>query len=457
MVASLRHQWRDTICGRSVWMHPSAAPVARALYRLAPSEQQELSTQLQELSEKGFKRPSFSPWGALVLFVKKKDGSFRLCIDYRELNKLIMKNRCPLPRINDLSDQLQKSRVYSQINLRSGYHQLRFWEEYIPKMAFRTRYGHYEFQVMPFGLTNAPAVQFPGHVIDSEGIHVDPAKIESIKDWASPTTPTEIRQFLAEARKEEKYITEDLCGMIKKLEPRADGTLCLRNKSWIPYFGDLRALVMHESYKLKYSIHPGSNKMCQDLKKRYWWPNVKAKIATYVNRDGRFTSQFWQFIRKVVGTQLDMSITYYPETNSQSKRTIQTLEDMLRACVIDFRKGWDRHLPLAEVGDAQLTGLEGYVESIAMERGDTFWQTREAEPSLYCTFKVLAKAGTVAYRLKLSDQLSSVHSTFHVSNLKKCFFDEPLAIPLDEIQINDKLNFIEEPVEIMDREVKHLK
>ncbi|GJW54605.1 putative reverse transcriptase domain-containing protein [Tanacetum coccineum] len=236
---------------------PGAALVARAPYRLAPSEMKELSEQLKELSDKGFIRPSSSPWGAPVLFVKKKDGSFRMCIDYRELNKLTVKNRYPLPRIDDLFDQLQGSSVYSKIDLRSGYHQLRVREEDIPKTAFRTRYGHYEFQVMPFGLTNAPAVfmdlmnrvckpyldkfvivfiddiliysknkqeheehlklilellkkeelyakfskcefwipkvQFLGHVIDSKGIHVDPAKIESIKDWASPKSPTEIR------------------------------------------------------------------------------------------------------------------------------------------------------------------------------------------------------------------------------------------------------------------------
>ncbi|GJU42202.1 putative reverse transcriptase domain-containing protein [Tanacetum coccineum] len=137
---------------------PGAAPVARAPYRLAPSEMQELSTQLQELSDKEFIRPSSSPWGAPVLFVKKKDGSFRMCIDYRELNKLTVKNRYPLPRIENLFDQLQGSRVYSKIDLRSGYHQLMAREEDIPETTFRTRYGHYEFQVMPFGLTNAPAV-----------------------------------------------------------------------------------------------------------------------------------------------------------------------------------------------------------------------------------------------------------------------------------------------------------
>ncbi|GJR62531.1 putative reverse transcriptase domain-containing protein, partial [Tanacetum coccineum] len=225
---------------------PGDAPVAQAPYRLALSEMKELSDQLQELSVKGFIRPHSSPWGAPVLFVKKKDGSFWMCIDYQELNKLTVKNRYPLLRIDDLFDQLQGSSVYSKIDLRSGYHQLRVREEDIPKTAFRTRYGHYEFQVMPFGLTNAlavfmdlmnrvcksyldkfvivfiddiliyskskqeheehlksilellkkeelyaklsksefwiPEVQFLGYVIDSQGIHVDPAKIESIKD-----------------------------------------------------------------------------------------------------------------------------------------------------------------------------------------------------------------------------------------------------------------------------------
>nr|GEZ32234.1 reverse transcriptase domain-containing protein [Tanacetum cinerariifolium] len=188
---------------------PGVVPVARALYRLPPSEMKELAEQLQELSDKGFIRPISSSWGAPVLFVKKKDGSFRMCIDYRELNKLTVKNRCPLPRIDDLFDQLQGSSVYSKIDLRSGYHQLRVREEDIPKTVFRTRYGHYEFQVMPFELTNAPAipkVQFLGHVIDSKGIHVDPAKIESMKDWASPKTPTKIRQFLGLAGYYRRFI-----------------------------------------------------------------------------------------------------------------------------------------------------------------------------------------------------------------------------------------------------------
>ncbi|KAD7477271.1 hypothetical protein E3N88_00407 [Mikania micrantha] len=228
---------------------PGATPVAKSPYRLAPSEMQELSNQLQELLDKGFIRPSYSPWGAPVLFVKKKDGSFRMCIDYRELNKLTIKNRYPLPRIDDLFDQLQGAQYFSKIDLRSGYHELRVQDEDISKTPFRTRYGHYEFMVMPFGLTNAPAVfmdlmnrskteheqhlkkilellkekklyakfskcefwlrevQFLGHVVNSERIHVDPAKIEAIKNWGTPKTPTEIRSFLGLAGYYRRFIS----------------------------------------------------------------------------------------------------------------------------------------------------------------------------------------------------------------------------------------------------------
>ncbi|GJZ40727.1 putative reverse transcriptase domain-containing protein [Tanacetum coccineum] len=191
---------------------------------------EELSGQLKELQEKGFIRPRSSPWGALVLFVKKKDGSFRMCIDYRELNKLTIKNRYPLPKIDNLFDQLQGSQYFSKIDLRSGYHQLRVHEDDIPKTTFRTRYGYFEFTVMSFGMTNAPAtqeehemhlglvlellkkeklyaklskcefwlqeVQFLGHVINGDGIHVDPSKIEAVKNWEAPRTLSEVCSFL---------------------------------------------------------------------------------------------------------------------------------------------------------------------------------------------------------------------------------------------------------------------
>ncbi|KAG8474911.1 hypothetical protein CXB51_031626 [Gossypium anomalum] len=184
-------------------------PISIAPYRMAPTELKELKTQLQELTDRGFARSSFSPWGAPVLFVKKKDGTMRLCIDYRQLNKVTIKNKYPLPRIDNLFDQLKGASVFSKIDLRSGYYQLRVRDSDIPKIAFRTRYDHYEFLVMPFGLTNALTVfmdlmnwnlqtvfgplyakfskcefwlrevSFLGHVVSASRIRVDPSKIST--------------------------------------------------------------------------------------------------------------------------------------------------------------------------------------------------------------------------------------------------------------------------------------
>ncbi|KAL0537104.1 hypothetical protein IC582_026074 [Cucumis melo] len=244
----------------AIELEPGTVPISRAPYRMAPAELKELKVQLQELLDKGFIRSSVSPWGAPVLFVKKKDGSMRLCIDYRELNKVTVKNRYPLPRIDDLFDQLQGATVFFKIDLRSGYHQLRIKDGDVPKTAFRSRYGHYEFIVMSFGLTNAPAVfmdwmnrvfrefldtfvivfiddiliyskteaeheehlrivlqtlrdnklyakfskcefwlkqvSFLGHVVSKAGVSVDPAKIEAVTDWTRPSTVSEVRSFL---------------------------------------------------------------------------------------------------------------------------------------------------------------------------------------------------------------------------------------------------------------------
>ncbi|GJX12525.1 putative reverse transcriptase domain-containing protein [Tanacetum coccineum] len=183
---------------------PGATPIAKAPYRLALSEMKELMSQLQELLDKGFIRPSSSPWGAPILFVKKKDGSMRMCIDYRELNKVTVKNVYPLPRIDDLFDQIQGARWFSKIDLRSGYHQLKVREEDIPKTAFRTRYGHFEFVVMPFGLTNAPAI-----FMDlMNRLKVDPAKIEAVMNWQAPKNVGEIRSFLGLAGYYRRFIQD---------------------------------------------------------------------------------------------------------------------------------------------------------------------------------------------------------------------------------------------------------
>ncbi|GKD26169.1 putative reverse transcriptase domain-containing protein [Tanacetum coccineum] len=214
---------------------PGATPITKSSYRLAPSEMQELSGQLQELQDNGFIRPSHSSWGAPVLFVNKKDGSFCMCIDYRELNKITIKNCYPLPRIDDLFDQLQGACYFSKIDLWSGYHQLRVHRYDIPKTAFRTRYEHFKFTVMPFGLTNAPAVfmglmnrvckpyldKFVIVFIDDILIYsktkeehevhlklvLELLRKEKFEELETPTTPSEVRSFLGLAGYYRRFIT----------------------------------------------------------------------------------------------------------------------------------------------------------------------------------------------------------------------------------------------------------
>jgi hypothetical protein len=253
-------------------LQPGIAPISKKSYRMPPNELAELKTQLQDLLNKGFIRPSASPWGCPALFVKKKDNSLRLCVDYRPLNAVTIKNKYPLPRIDILFDQLAGAKVFSKIDLRSGYHQIKIWPSDVPKTAFSTRYGLYEYLVMSFGLTNAPAyfmylmnsvfmqeldkfvvifiddiliysknpkdhaqhlhvilqrlrdhhlyakfskcefwldtVKFLGHTIFGEGISIDPSKVQEVMDWKPPTSVHQIRSFLGLAGYYRRFIPD---------------------------------------------------------------------------------------------------------------------------------------------------------------------------------------------------------------------------------------------------------
>nr|GEV64294.1 putative reverse transcriptase domain-containing protein [Tanacetum cinerariifolium] len=486
---------------------PRVTPVAKFPCRLAPSKMQELSG---------------------------------------ELNTITIINRYPLPRIDDLFDQLQGACYFSKIDLQSGYHQLRVHEDDIPKTEFRTKYGHFKFMVMPFRLTNAPAVfmdlmnrvcksyidkfvivliddiliysntkeehevhlklvlellrkeklyakfskcdfwlqevHFLGHVVNQSGIHVDPIKIEVVKNWKAPTTPLEVRSFLGLAGYYQRFITnfskiakpltslthknQKFCSLLrciesrtrfrahaktqdlealrvwheechlhrpqepstyfqpkgvkyapKEMERKEDESLYFMDRIWVPLVGDVRMVILNEAHRSRYSVHPEADKMYNDLRDMYWWPGMKRDIVIY--------------------------------TDGQSERTIQTLEDMLRACVIDFGGSWDVHLPLAE-----FSYNNNYHSSIRCAMFEALYDWKCRSPVLWAE---IGKGSLIGPELRLLEELNNVHDTFHVSNLKKCLADVNFYVPLDEIKVDKTLHFVEEPVEITDQEIKKLK
>ncbi|GJY28767.1 putative reverse transcriptase domain-containing protein [Tanacetum coccineum] len=427
-----------------------------------------------------------------------------------------------------------------------------------------------------------------------------PLRVRDLMMTVHNDLPKQIREAHEEVMKEENVEAKNLGRLIKPIfEFYPDGTRCFGNRVLLPQFGRLRDLVMHDSHKSKYSIHPRSDKMYQDLKPLYWWPNMKADIAKYESKcltcakvkakhqkpSGllqqldilvwkweRITMDFvsgfprmpsgydtiWVIVNRLtksahflpmkkiesmekltrlhlkeieaLGTNLDMSTAYHPQTDGQSERTIQTLEDMFPAYVIDSGSSWDCHLPLvefsynnsyhtsikvapyedlygrkcrspvcwSEVGDSQLTDPElirdttekivqikncllaarsrqkSYADKRAklleFDVGDMvllkvspwkgamhFGKHGKLSPRYIGPFKILARVGHVAYTLESPEELKGIHSTFHVSNLKKCLAEGDIVVPMDEIQLDDKLHMIEEPVEVIDREVKRLK
>ncbi|KAK1413191.1 hypothetical protein QVD17_34962 [Tagetes erecta] len=641
---------------------PGANPVAKSPYRLAPSEMKELMSQLQDLLDKGFIRPSVSPWGAPILFVKKKDGSMRMCIDYRELNKLTIKNRYPLPRTDDLFDQLQGASWFSKIDLRSGYHQVKVREEDVPKTAFRTRYGHYEFVVMPFCFTNAPAVfmylmnrvckpmldrfvivfiddiliysrieedhaqhlrevltvlrkeklyakfskcafwlrerelnmrqrrwlelvkdydceilyhQGKANVVAdalSRKEYIAPIKVKSYKLVVNSDLFDQIKVAQDEALKEENLKRERIIGQVHHLEENDRGIKVRFGRIWIPWtfkaehqkpYGKMQPLEIplwkweHITMDLvtklpkttkgydaiwvvvdrltksahfipireAYSSERMAKEYINEVMSRHGVP-----VSIVSDRDTRFTSRFWRKFQHEMGTKLLISTAYHPQTDGQSERTIQTLEDMLRACIIDFGGSWDKYLPLAEfsynnsyhssikmppfemlygrkcrtpvcwgeVGQREFENKEvveatnekidqirahlkvaqdrqkSYADKrrrpIEFQEGDyvmlkvspwkgviRFRKRGKLSPRFIGPFKIIARVGQVAYRLELPEELNGIHNTFHVSYLRKCLADETSCVPLNDIEVDEKLNYVEKPVAILDHKIKQLR
>nr|GEU53758.1 putative reverse transcriptase domain-containing protein [Tanacetum cinerariifolium] len=491
-----------------------AVSVARALYRLAPSEMRELSVQLQELLEKEFIRPSSSPWGALVLFVKKMDllECVRVCIlrsicdedstSYALRKKAFQLLHLELVFIDDILVNSKGEEEHAK--------HLKIILELLKKERPYAKFSKCNFWL--------DSVQFLGHVIDHCGVHVDRSKIEAIKSWAALTTPIEVRQFLGLVgyykrfiegfsliskpltkltQKDKKYewgkeeeeafqtLKQKLCSAPILALPEETGDFVVYCNASLKGYG---AVLMQREKVIAYAYR-----------------QLKVHAENYTTHDLElgavvFALRLWRHYLygtkcvEALGKNLDISTAYHPETGGQSERTIKILEDMLRAFVIEFKSSWDRHLPLSEVEDSQLTGLElirdttkkivqiknwllaassrqkSYADKRAkpleFEVGDMvllkvspwkgavrFRKRRKLSPCYIGPFKILARVGPVAYTLELLEELKGIHSTFHVSNLKRCLAEGDVVVLVDEIQLDDKLHMTEESVEVVDREV----
>ncbi|GJZ98234.1 reverse transcriptase domain-containing protein [Tanacetum coccineum] len=354
---------------------------------------------------------------------------------------------------------------------------------------------------------------------------IKPLRVRSLVMTLHPKLPSQILEAQTGAIKKENINVENLRGMDKAFEIRPDGTHCIKNQSWLPLFGNLGYLIMHESHKSKYSIHSGSDKMYQDLKKLYWWPNMKAIIAEYVGKyltcsrvkaecqkasgilvQPEIPMWKWEkitmdFVTKLPKTsnehdtirvfvdRLTKSAHFIPTRETYSMETLTSYHASIKTAPFEALYGRKCRSPVcwAKVGDVQLTGPEIIRETtekivqirqclqaardqqrsyanirrkpLEFQVGDRvmlkvsprkgvirFGKRGKLNPRYIGPFKILERIGPVAYKLELLEELSNVHSTFHISNQKKCLSDESLVIPMKELQLDDKLNFVEEPI-----------
>nr|GEX27109.1 putative reverse transcriptase domain-containing protein [Tanacetum cinerariifolium] len=415
---------------------PGATPVVKSLDRLAPSEMQELSGQLQELQDKGFIRSSHSPWGAPVLFVKKKDESFCMCIDYRELNKLNVKNRYPLPRIDDLFDQLDASnhglgcmlmqRNKKELNMR--------------RMRWIELFSDYECE-----------------------IHYHPGKANVVDDALS-----------RKKRVKPKRVWE----MAMSIQSGVKGMILAAQ-------GGVRIIIMDEAHKSRYFVHPEADKMYYDLRDMYWWPRMKRHITAYVSECLTYAKVKAEHQRSSgLLQQLDIPewkwenitmdfITKLPRTRSGHDAIWVVVDRLTKSAhFLGIREDYSTE-KLARLYTDEIVARHGVPvgckmteyevrENVLLKvspwKGVMRFRKKGKLASRYVgPFEILEKIGPVAYRLRLPEEFIGVHDTFHTSNLKKCLGNANLHVSWNEIKIDKTLRFVEEPVEIMEREVKILK
>ncbi|XP_073120440.1 uncharacterized protein [Henckelia pumila] len=529
-------------------------PISKAPYRMAPLELKELKDQLEDLLNKRYTRPSLSPWVAPVLFVRKKDGSMRLCIDYRQLYQVTVKNIYPLPRIDDLIDQLQGSSVYSKINFMYGYHQLRLREAYVSKTTFRTRYGHYEFIVMSFGLTNAPAVFmglmnrilrtehlyaklskcefwlnrviFLGHVISGDDISVDPSKVEAVINWPRPTSVHEIRSFMGLAGDYRRFIagfssiaktitqlTQKNTPFVLTHECEASFVELKKRLTRAPILsipsGKSNAAVDALSRKVKAERKQPSGLLhslaVPEWKGDHITMDFREDVMSFgsdvvrlhgvpksivSDRDPRFTSHFLHSLQEALGTRLHLSTSYHPQTDGQSEHTIQILEEMLRAVILDFGVSLQKSLPLVEFSynniyqsSIQMAPFEALYAQDRQEKyanvrrrplsfvqGDRvflkispfrgilrFGKRGKLSPRFIGAYEILDKIGDLAYRQALPPALSGIHDVFHMSMLRKYEPDAFHILRPDEAELDETLSYFERPIQILDHKERQLR